>query len=1703
MGIRDGSKLTRRRVEEIFNEHGRIYVSKKQAQTIARLINQKISSLRVRAEIREDYDMELSESEQNKEPEQDIDVSLEHVDELIRLQSQETESAKTRYNRAEFLEISFGVSLALGFAAIITFMAMAAPNALQDAVMQICALGAVGYVFGIMTVKVAERAKENYSAAEAKLEALIKARKFLEDEDPTRKSETDQIYQERLDSVFMPGEQQERSEFRTENPEPLDLHTASVDEITQVVKKAGVGGKSSKIAREIKKQAAEKGFANAQELTVFLRQSALLGQSPKVLEIVAAFYFSKLPEPFEDWDNSLRTFLAGNGFGEKAYAIPAADLFIFRDAADDFLKQRLSLFARALGVAMDAQAIERLIRELQAKGWTRPADLSSFYPLDLTKAIQDLQYAENESEFKMRLQSAQEKIGSHLAGAQQKYLYPSMPRIHEADRFTEQQMKMAGEVIDRTLNAFNMTGRQDLKTSWLQITGPGSLGFIFEIIKRWAPAMGISLESSFTAQSGKSFFKMFADALQDPLKNTAFVLNFNGMTAYIGASNTDPRGKTRSQASLAGDLAHEYTEILLPYAGSVFDEKSPKSRNLSGDKIARAMEMIMAEWFAHDLGEDITKWHGPFGRMGETVYRWIYEEGRKMAREPGENWSRKIQAYPFPENTLNYDQGTILGGIARELGEKIAVSSQGRYNAYERAAAFIAVFAKEARTGSWDELSPIAEKFLNENKITEQSNVSTAVSPAKPSVETPAAVSAGKQERSAVRVERDYQELVRFYREILPRMPLTAQVQMLKEKSAYHETVPDWNGYQVEVIAGLHGAPVAAQEILKLSKDILAKPEEWVVFLEGLIDPARIEEHKHFKVQIDIQVLLKIVDILKAEGKTLPLINPLPNTFDKRLPPLVAQKLGISPEEVTAALYFQDLAYTFSSMASKGHSMRTAMALLMDKFSFLGYSPDEVKKAVIEQAGRLKTSAEQNAYGELIQKVTETVRHVRNEITSQVVREELEKYPGRKKVLALVGGNHGLIFGVPDRIKQLKSEASMGGENAEHFKQGVQIALWGLKESGLLDILAVETNALESPVFGRIEFSSESDLAAKLNQIAADPKYGFKSFYASTAPYPNQIFISYQIPGASPVFAQIDTRNLQGAASTLEQIFKRSELRSDLDIWRNAEGVVRLTGGRYKPGSLENESVALTNARGRFTGGSAAKNIAHQQGLWHATSHAYVFYQGKILLQLRSSEKKSSAGKLQVSVSGHLKPKETPEEGVLREGEEEIGIRMDPKKLRLVSRINQIKRSYEIEEGQNNEFTTVFAYDLDDEEFRQVSKKFNRTESDELLLVPISVFEQKAIDNPAALSGSLRYILNKGSDIYKSIKKTFGKERSELRSRKNGKRFLIEATKAALAGKWTQASDLFGRAKGAFQDSKGRIVQQKQERNTTSSEVSKMRFRYKESFVSQNGLSLMLKSRGLKEDDIRKILPVDIRDEIFAEIIDPAMGPHFMVLHNKSKDKLDLFELPKEGGVEKVPFLEYPGIQLLGLYLSQRKSLRLIVVSQVHEDGFAYQEVSLYKMDLDDPRPQILQERHFLGNTAPEKLFEVVDDEFLLIHDPDGNKPNYYSLESGSKLREDMMAKLPVSESQRSEMRMSFWEKIKQNKWNAVAFISVAVFFNQFIFQYWYGALDSFLTSHGIVLQYYIYAIFGGAVTSSLVGIIPFAKWIKWDLTEQKAQKEA
>ena len=93
------------------------------------------------------------------------------------------------------------------------------------------------------------------------------------------------------------------------------------------------------------------------------------------------------------------------------------------------------------------------------------------------------------------------------------------------------------------------------------------------------------------------------------------------------------------------------------------------------------------------------------------------------------------------------------------------------------------------------------------------------------------------------------------------------------------------------------------------------------------------------------------------------------------------------------------------------------------------------------------------------------------------------------------------------------------------------------------------------------------------------------------------------------------------------------------------------------------ERFDLLSESGEPTGETKARAQVHRNGDWHRTFHLWIVKDGRyVLLQRRSTRKDVAGGKIDVTVGGHFRAGESLAQ-VVREAEEEIGLRVTPADL--------------------------------------------------------------------------------------------------------------------------------------------------------------------------------------------------------------------------------------------------------------------------------------------------------------------------------------------------------------------------------------------------------------------------------------------------------
>lgn len=106
------------------------------------------------------------------------------------------------------------------------------------------------------------------------------------------------------------------------------------------------------------------------------------------------------------------------------------------------------------------------------------------------------------------------------------------------------------------------------------------------------------------------------------------------------------------------------------------------------------------------------------------------------------------------------------------------------------------------------------------------------------------------------------------------------------------------------------------------------------------------------------------------------------------------------------------------------------------------------------------------------------------------------------------------------------------------------------------------------------------------------------------------------------------------------------------------------------------EFLELLDETGQPLAVGKARAQVHADGDWHRAFHLWVVREGRlVLLQRRSKRKDFEAGKLDVTVGGHVRVGETLVD-VVREAEEEIGLSVRPGQLTYLGSARSV-RSYE------------------------------------------------------------------------------------------------------------------------------------------------------------------------------------------------------------------------------------------------------------------------------------------------------------------------------------------------------------------------------------------------------------------------------------------
>ena len=112
------------------------------------------------------------------------------------------------------------------------------------------------------------------------------------------------------------------------------------------------------------------------------------------------------------------------------------------------------------------------------------------------------------------------------------------------------------------------------------------------------------------------------------------------------------------------------------------------------------------------------------------------------------------------------------------------------------------------------------------------------------------------------------------------------------------------------------------------------------------------------------------------------------------------------------------------------------------------------------------------------------------------------------------------------------------------------------------------------------------------------------------------------------------------------------------------------------------EYIDIFDENNNPTGIVKEKKQAHEDGDFHRTAHIWIINNKKeLLLQKRSSSKKTHLNCWDISGAGHIREGETVIEGAIRELEEELGVKTKESDLKFISIVKSTKnpKNYEFQ----------------------------------------------------------------------------------------------------------------------------------------------------------------------------------------------------------------------------------------------------------------------------------------------------------------------------------------------------------------------------------------------------------------------------------------
>lgn len=174
--------------------------------------------------------------------------------------------------------------------------------------------------------------------------------------------------------------------------------------------------------------------------------------------------------------------------------------------------------------------------------------------------------------------------------------------------------------------------------------------------------------------------------------------------------------------------------------------------------------------------------------------------------------------------------------------------------------------------------------------------------------------------------------------------------------------------------------------------------------------------------------------------------------------------------------------------------------------------------------------------------------------------------------------------------------------------------------------------------------------------------------------------------------------------------------------------------------SYDDELIDILDDEGNIIG-SKMKSQAHRDGSWHMSAHAWIIQNGKIMLQKRASTKDFFPGRYDVSCAGHVKSGESCEDAMVRELNEELGLRVSIDRLENIGKRKQV--SFMKERGLvSKEIISIFLLRLGNEII-----DFNTSEICEIRLFGVGELKELLLSCPDIFVDDTGYLTDMADKI--------------------------------------------------------------------------------------------------------------------------------------------------------------------------------------------------------------------------------------------------------------------------------------------------------------------------------------------------------------------